>query len=487
MPTIDLFAFAVAVVICAAGIAALAGHLLRPSPRDRLLLWFGLFSGIYGVRMFFKQTLVSALGVSASTGRWVEDGLNYFILIPVLLFIEELYGLGWRRSLRWLTVAMVTFAIGALTIDVVWRDPRRIPDPSLILMLFVVIVFVAGAYAGYTPPRFDEWRVLVGGVAIFVLFVLNEHAVGARLVPWRVSAEPIGLLIQLGCFGYIALTRVFAQGRQLAAVDQEMQSARDIQASILPRDLPAIRNVRIAARYVPLTAVAGDFYDIVALSGRVVAVLVADVTGHGVPAALIASMVKVAFTAALRETDDPGALLQRMNATLCGMFERSYVTAAAAVLRPQEGILRYALAGHPSPLLLPGLNGDVVSLDERGLFLGFIPSATYTTTTVQIRSGARLILYSDGVTETPAPDGDLFGPERLSALAATERLRPCDSFADALMSSLQRFAGSASLPHDDVTLLVIDVTPPEESTLDEEQTVALAGPEFGRAGAGRSG
>jgi sigma-B regulation protein RsbU (phosphoserine phosphatase) len=457
MRSIDLLAFAIAVVICAAAAAATAGHLLRPRPRDGLLLWFGLFSGIYGVRMFFKQTLASALGVDASTGLWVEEGLNYFILIPSLLFIEELYGLGWRRLLRWVTRGMSAFAVGALIIDVVAGDPRRVPDPSLILLLVVAIVVVIGVRAGYRPPRVDEWRVLLAGAAIFMLFVLNEHAVGARVVPWRFSAEPIGFLALLGCFGYIALTRVFEQGRQLAAVDQEMRSARDIQASILPRDLPAIPHVQIAARYVPLAAVAGDLYDIVPLNNRALAVLVADVSGHGVPAALIASMVKVAFTAGCRESDDPGAILRRMNATLCGMFERSFVTAASAVVRPAEGILSYAVAGHPPPLLLPDHDGRVVPLEQRGIFLGFTSSAEYTTATVPVGSGARLILYSDGVTETPAPDGDLFGIERLSAFAAGEQHRPCDSFADALMGSLRCFAGSVTLPHDDVTLVVVDV------------------------------
>jgi serine phosphatase RsbU (regulator of sigma subunit) len=106
--------------------------------------------------------------------------------------------------------------------------------------------------------------------------------------------------------------------------------------------------MQIAARYVPLAAVAGDFYDVVVLNSCEVAMLVADVSGHGVPAALIASMVKVAFTATVRETQDPGAILQRMNVALCGMFERSYVTAACVVLKMGERTLRYAVAGPPA-------------------------------------------------------------------------------------------------------------------------------------------
>src|SRR5262249_4458624 len=157
--------------------------------------------------------------------------------------------------------------------------------------------------------------------------------------------------------------------------------------------------------------------DVVALDDGGVAILVADVSGHGVPAALIASMVKVAFTSEINDTVDPGAILERMNKTLCGMFSRSYVTAACVIVRPGERTLQYALAGHPPPLLIGSQDGDAARLDERGIVLGFEPSATYSTTTVPIASGARLVLYTDGVTETPGPDDDLFGIERLREFA----------------------------------------------------------------------
>jgi len=98
-----------------------------------------------------------------------------------------------------------------------------------------------------------------------------------------------------------------------------------------------------------------------------------------------------------------------------------------------------------------------VTLDERGLFLGVMPSATYTTATVAVGAGTRLILYTDGVTETPAENGDLFGVERLGAFAAREKQKPPAVFADALMAALHGFAESTTLQHDDITLVVVDV------------------------------
>ncbi len=349
------------------------------------------------------------------------------------------------------------YVIVATIVDAVADQPDLVPDPSVGVMVAVAVVLIAGARAGYRPPSFPEWRVLVTAIAVFLVFVVNEHAVAAHVVPWRASVEPIGFLIQLLCLGYIAVSRFFAQGRQLASVDQEMRSAREIQTSILPRDLPETPGVGIAARYLPLAAVAGDFYDVIALEGGAVAVLVADVSGHGVPAALIASMVKVAFTSALHDTQDPGALLTRMNTTLCGMFARSYVTAVCIVISPADRSLRYAIAGHPPPLLLDRRNGTVVELDERGIFLGFTPSATYATTRVPVGADARLVLYTDGVTETPDARDDLFGLERLAALTAAERAASPEVFADRVVGALQDLSKTVAFAHDDVTLVIVDV------------------------------
>ena len=168
-------------------------------------------------------------------------------------------------------------------------------------------------------------------------------------------------------------------------------------------------------------------------------------------------MVKVAFIAGLRESTDPAGVLQRMNATLCGTFERSYVTAACAVVEPETETVRYALAGHPAPLIVSPSGLDVRQLDERGYVLGMFPSAAYATADVTMPAGSRLIAYTDGVTETPDHGDDLFGLERLMAFARAEHHRQAAPFADALLGELRRFSRGAPVPHDDVTILVVDV------------------------------
>src|SRR5579872_2557208 len=252
MTSADLVTFAIAVIISAAGLAAIAGYGLRPDRRQRLLLWFGLFALLYGVRMFVKQPLATSLAVSRTPAAWLESTFNYVILMPALLFARELYGSGWRRAFTWITAATALYAGAAIVANIVTVNPSFAPDPSNAMLVAVAIALVAGARAGYRPPPFPEWRVLVAGIVVFLLFVINEHAVARRLVPWRFSAEPLGFLVQLVALAYIAVSRFFAQDRRLAAIDQEMRSAREIQNSILPRALPAIAGVRPAARYLPV-------------------------------------------------------------------------------------------------------------------------------------------------------------------------------------------------------------------------------------------
>src|SRR5271154_2836479 len=141
--------------------------------------------------------------------------------------------------------------------------------------------------------------------------------------------------------------------RQLLAINVELEMARQIQLSILPRSTPKIQGLEIAAQYLPMTSVAGDFYDFIVVDEKHLGILVADVSGHGMPAALIASMLKIALAAQEPHAADPAQVLLGLNQALCGKFQRHYVTAAYLFVDMLKGTLRYAGAGHP-PMMLWG-------------------------------------------------------------------------------------------------------------------------------------
>jgi serine phosphatase RsbU (regulator of sigma subunit) len=246
--------------------------------------------------------------------------------------------------------------------------------------------------------------------------------------------------------------------RQLSAVNQELEMARQIQMSIMPREMPHMDRLEIAARFLPMTSVAGDFYDFIGTDTKHVGILIADVTGHGLPAALIASMLKVALHAQAPYASDPGKVLAGLNRALCGMFQQYYVTAAYVFVDLENQILRYAGAGHPPLLLWRKSTGSAAELMENGLLLGLFPEATYSAIQISSGSGDRLVLYTDGVVEATDASDEQYGIDRFTRFLETEGGVSADEFAKALLGKLSswsaNFAGQAQ--QDDITFLAID-------------------------------
>jgi len=247
--------------------------------------------------------------------------------------------------------------------------------------------------------------------------------------------------------------------QQLQAIQKELETARQIQHSILPESVPQIPGLDIAARYLPMAAVAGDFYDFVVLDSQRVGIFVADVSGHGMPAALIASMLKIAFAAQADHAADPAMVLQGLNQALCGKFQHHYVTAAYAVIDMEKHVLTYAGAGHPPSLLWNRSSGDVREVAENGLFLGKFVFATYTSVEVPIAPGDWYLLYTDGIPETTNPSQIEFGTERFREFLSHDRNTSANQFADQLLQDLAQWSGRPEGEDldDDITMVAVRV------------------------------
>jgi phosphoserine phosphatase RsbU/P len=246
--------------------------------------------------------------------------------------------------------------------------------------------------------------------------------------------------------------------QQLLTIQKELETARQIQLSILPSEIPKIEGLDIAARYVPMTSVAGDFYDFIVMDKSHIGILVADVSGHGMPAALIASMLKIALSAQVANVADPAQVLLGLNQALCGKFQHHFVTAAYLFLDMQKQTLTYAGAGHP-PLLLWGGSEGVRSVEENGLFLGKFSFATYTSVELPIKAGDRILLYTDGIPETTNPEGIEFGAECFKQFLEKDQSVSADHFADLLIEEMSRWsARGVEDMDDDITIVAIQLT-----------------------------
>jgi serine phosphatase RsbU (regulator of sigma subunit) len=246
--------------------------------------------------------------------------------------------------------------------------------------------------------------------------------------------------------------------QQLRHINNELEMARRIQLAILPSEIPKTKGLEIAVRYLPMTSVAGDFYDFIAVDDEHVGILVADVTGHGLAAALIGSMLQVSLAAQSAHASDPGRVLAGLNHALCGKFQQHFVTAAYVFVDMEKSLISYAGAGHPPLLTWQRSTGRAVEFMENGLLLGHFSDEVYSTVCFPVESGDRCVLYTDAILETMNPSEEQFGIDRFLRFMESNHELSAHCFADSLLSELSRWSehSQGQGQADDITLLTID-------------------------------
>ncbi|MDE3155988.1 MAG: PP2C family protein-serine/threonine phosphatase [Acidobacteriota bacterium] len=456
MSVTELIGTAIACTLLALGLASMAAWGIRRRSADRLLLLFGLWCVLYGIRLVAEQPAITlALGGSARTWDDVVAIVTYVINVPTVLFLEALIGPGWKQSIRRLWQVQGAYGVAAIVIDL-FTYPNAAMGPNRVLVLLGVVVAALNvrAYRRRLGPMFKT-PIVAFGVLTLVLFVLNEN-LGRPIMP-AVDLEPVGVLIFVTALAYGVVGTVFRSETELLTVQRELETARQIQMSLLPRTPPRVRGLDVAVRYLPMTAVAGDLYDFVELGDGRVGILVADVSGHGIPAALVASMVKLAFTTQARHAHDPARVLTAMNAALAGQLERGFVTAVYAVIDTGRRTMTAANAGHP-PLLVGRADRGVEELSAHGLMLGVVPDASYTNTELELLAGDRILFYTDGVTEARNPEDEFFDDDRVKAWLTSAGEPEAGPLADAALDALARWRGRETF-EDDVTFVIARVAP----------------------------
>jgi len=236
-------------------------------------------------------------------------------------------------------------------------------------------------------------------------------------------------------------------------IEGELALARQIQARLLPGEVPSVPQTDLAGLYVPARQVGGDYYDYIPLSRNRVGLIVADVSGKGVPAALLMSSFRAALLSQNLDDYGPARVMQRLNAFLYRSVETGrFVTAFLGVLDPQSGRVVYSNAGHNPPMLLSP-DGAMNELEEGGLILGLFADTEYEQAEVQMKTGDLLTLYTDGVTEAANEDEELWGEERLLQLLRETHRAPCRRILHEVLGEVRAFSGSVG-PSDDITMVV---------------------------------
>lgn len=436
-----------AALMAASSLIVGALFVARIQKRDFALLYFSLGTGIYAARLFLQAAHLAE--------GMLDLVLTTLLPIPLVLLMVEVAAREWRKAAWWIVGVNLLSATAAISARMLLARPALPWRMNNIFILLSVPLYVAMMFFPPRPPS-RELNVLRAGLLVFLLFVIYTNLHWLGLVPGPGSIEYVGFTFLLGCLGYVALAQAQHKEEQLLALHKELEIARNIQAHLLPQANSTADNLRVASCYVPAAAVAGDFYDFLPFGGGL-GVLIADVSGHGIPAALSASMVKVAVRAQMERAFDPAGVLREMNVVLCGNLQSQFVSAAYLFLEPGRRRLIYAGAGHPPLLVWRAGSRQIESMEENGLLLGILPESSYTARTAPLGPGDRCLLYTDGLLEATCPSGEEFGLQRLQDFMVENASLCAQPFCDALVREINEWSGRPQRPQDDVTIVAVDV------------------------------
>jgi serine phosphatase RsbU (regulator of sigma subunit) len=261
---------------------------------------------------------------------------------------------------------------------------------------------------------------------------------------------------------YRDLQAAQAQLIEKEKLEHELQMARKIQENILPKVVPVIPGWELAAHWQPARSVSGDFYDFIKFTEGSLGLLIADVTGKGMPAALVMATTRSVIRTVLEQVAQPGEVLEKVNDLLCrDMPAKMFVTCLYALLDPASGRLRFANAGHDLPFQRK--RDRVVELRATGLPLGLMPGVKYDEKETFLDNGDWVLLTSDGLVEAHNPQREMFGVPRLGRLLSSLRGEMAQSQGPALIGFLLRqlaeFTGPGWEQEDDVTLVTLERSP----------------------------
>jgi len=294
----------------------------------------------------------------------------------------------------------------------------------------------------------------VPGRRLGVLAVADKESRDGRVLDFTPTDARLLSLFANQAAAAIETARLHKEAIEKERIERELELAAAIQRQILPRDLPRVPGLEIAARNIPTRQVGGDYFDFFPLSDGRLAFLVADVSGKGVPAALLVSTVHAAVHLQIDEAKTLPDLVARIDRHLQRYAAtRKFLTAFFGLIEPESGVLRFVSAGH-NPALLRRSGGEIERLGATGVPLGMFPNSKWREEVLPIGRGDLLCVYTDGVTEALDAADEEFGVDRLARLLDDA---PPAEICRRVFEAVSAFA--ADVPqYDDQTLLLVHRT-----------------------------
>ena len=300
-----------------------------------------------------------------------------------------------------------------------------------------------------------------------VPLVAEDHAIGALVMnnrrPRRLADDEVRLLQLMANQAAIAIetARLHSEGIERLRMQQELDIGRQMQRSLLPAHYPRLPGYEFGVLYQAARQVGGDFYDFCRVGGQdgKLGLIIGDVSGKGVPAALFMAMCRTNIRAAVLSGRSPSEALRRANELILNDSRSDvFLTAVCALLTPQTGRLTYANGGHNRPLFIQAASGQVRELTAGGIILGRFEDVDLEEEQIEFAPGDMLVLYTDGVTEAIDAERQAFGEDRLKAILESNAGARPEEMVSAIAAAVSSFAG-AEPQADDFAIVAVARTP----------------------------
>ena len=446
------------------GLASLAVAAIRKNSGGgvRAVVFLGIWSTMYGAqRLTACSTLVTILpGWLQSCVPYVETSITYLLIVAAALSFRELVVGKLRRFVTALALSGLLIALLAVGWFVVTGEKYTLIRYNNLItagVLIVLLIFLSVPALNRKYGVLQYRGVLLIGCSIFCVEALYvslqslgmDHDIGSG---W----DDLGFAALLSALAYVDLQRVYANERRLSTIENDLAIARQVQFSILPTTTPRLSRLRIAAAYEPMTAVAGDFYEFLPVDEHRIGFLITDVSGHGVPAALIASMIKVAVQSVAAHAADPAELLRHLRDILSADLRGQFVSAAYLWIDTEAGNALYSAAGHPPLLHWHAANSSLERITSNGALLGLPFETEYPVRELPCSPGDRFLLYTDGISEPENEVGEAFGESKLEQIVHDNPSVSADELSRQVLTQLTSWQPTETPQQDDLTLIVIE-------------------------------
>lgn len=420
-------------------------------------LYFALFCAIIGFRLLLTDEKLFVKIVP--TLPWdvylrMEYATLLFAIIFFAHFIDSLY-LKMVNSiiLRASDIYFSLFFIFVLVVPISYVSYGLIFIQMGLVVVSLYLVFIM---IKATSTETKKSFLYISGTIILFFTLVNDILYTQQLIQ-SIYLFGIGLIVFVFMQSLSALEESIKIQNRLITINSELEIARRIQKTILPEVVPSTRSIHVEACYIPMDEIGGDFYHFYELDDERLGIIIADVTGHGIPASLIASTVNIAFSLQKNQADNPTVLLANMNTILHGKTGGQPITALYAFVDASQKVVKFSRAGHPPPLIWSKSTNKVIEVNVPGKILGVFKTIKNESIAYPLHSNDRIILYTDGITEIRNSKNEIFGIERFMSCIEAHHHKSAAELIDIIVNTIIQWAGSKNKITDDITIVIVEM------------------------------